>query len=291
MTKFFTGHALEKVIYDIIWEAEGTLMIVSPYIRLDNYFKKLFDKHTYNPGVHLMIIFGKNEREVSRSLSKDDFDYFKKFLNVSIVYVPNLHAKYYSNELKGVITSINLYDYSFKNNIEFGVYSETNLLHAFSKTPNHEAWTMSMHLANNYEVVFVKRPVYEKRMLSALLGKNYVKSDILYDITDKFYGESLGYLEIFAIKATPLKKLADFPAELEVGSKPAVMPTRDEIAGTRNGYCIRTGIQIPFNPGRPFCYDAYKKWVEYGNMDYPEAYCHRTGKPSYGRTSMRNPIL
>ena len=132
MTKFITGQDLEKAIYDIIWEAEDTLLIVSPYIRLDDYFKKLFEKHIYNPRVHLLIVFGKNEREISRSLSKDDFDYFKKFLNVSVVYVPNLHAKYYSNELKGVITSLNLYDYSFRNNIEFGVYSETNLLNAFS---------------------------------------------------------------------------------------------------------------------------------------------------------------
>jgi hypothetical protein len=80
MTKFITGKDLEKVIYDIIWEAEGTLLIVSPYIRLDDYFKKLFDKHLYNPKVHLLIVFGKNERAVSRSLSKDDFDYFKMFL-------------------------------------------------------------------------------------------------------------------------------------------------------------------------------------------------------------------
>jgi hypothetical protein len=190
MTKFLTGQDLEKVIYDIIWEAEDTLLIVSPYIRLDDYFKKLFDKHVYNPKVHLLVVFGKNEREVSRSLSKDDFDYFKKFLNVTVVYVPNLHAKYYSNEMKGVITSINLYDYAFKHNIEFGVYSETNLLNAFTKTPNHEAWTMSMNMANNYEVVFVKRPVYEKKLLSALLGKNYIKS-VLFMISPRNFMEAL----------------------------------------------------------------------------------------------------
>ena len=143
----------------------------------------MFDKHVYNPRVHFLIVFGKNEREISRSLSIDDFDYFKKFLNVTVVYVPNLHAKYYSNELKGVITSLNLYDYSFKHKIEFGVYSETNLLNAFSKTPNHEAWAMSMHMANNYEVVFVKRPVYEKKLFSVVLGKNYIKSDVLYDLS------------------------------------------------------------------------------------------------------------
>jgi len=286
MTKFVTGQDLEKVIYDIIWEAEDTLLIVSPYIRLDDYFKKLFDKHAYNPRVHLLIVFGKNEGEISRSLSQDDFDYFRKFLNVTVIYVPNLHAKYYSNELKGVITSLNLYDYSFKHNIEFGVYSETNLLNAFSKTPNHEAWALSMHLANNYEVVFVKRPVYEKKLLSALLGKNYIKSDILYDVTVGFYGAPGDRTQSYSIK-----KLTDFPFELELGATQAVRPTRDEVENPLLGYCIRTGIKIPFDVSRPFSYNAYKSWAEYRNIDHPEVYCHRTGKRSYGKTSMRNPFL
>ncbi|MEP7198157.1 MAG: phospholipase D family protein [Saprospiraceae bacterium] len=291
MTKFITGQELEKAIYDIIWEAVDTLLIVSPYIKLDDYFRKLFDKHLYNPKLHLLIVFGKNEREVSRSLSNDDFDYFKKFLNVSVVFVPNLHAKYYSNELKGVITSINLYDYSFKHNTEFGVYSESTLINAFKITPNHEAWAMSMHMANNYEVVFVKRPVYEKKMFSAVLGKNYIKSDVLYDVTDRFYGNTDGYKESNSHKSIPLKKLTDFPGELELGAKQAVMPTRDQVENTVSGYCIRTGIKIPFNPMRPFSESAYKKWAEYKNMDYPEAYCHKTGRLSNGKTSMRNPIL
>ncbi len=41
MAKFITGKDLEKVIYDIIWEAENTLLIVSPFIKLDDYFQDL----------------------------------------------------------------------------------------------------------------------------------------------------------------------------------------------------------------------------------------------------------
>ncbi len=291
MAKFITGGDLEKVIYDIIWEAEDTLLIVSPYIKLDDYFKKLFDKHAYNPKLHLLLIFGKNEREVSRSLSKDDFEYFKKFLNVSIVYVPNLHAKYYSNEMKGVITSLNLYDYSFKHNIEFGVYTESNILNAFSKTASNEAWTMSMHMANNHEVVFVKRPVYERKLLSAILGKNFIQSDILYDITEKFYRGFGGFSGNNSPKSNVQKKLTDFPNELELGSKPSVRPSRYVVEHTTFGYCIRTGTKIPYNLKRPFSNSAYQIWAEYGNWDYPEVYCHKTGKPSFGKTSMRNPVL
>lgn len=286
MSKFVTGKDLEKVIYDIIWDAEQTLLIVSPFIKLDEYFKKLFNKHINNPKVHLIIVFGKNEIEISRSLSKSDFDYFKNFLNISVVYVPHLHAKYYGNESKGVITSVNLYDYSFKNNIEFGIYSEVNLLNKFTTTNDQEAWQTCNQIADENEAVFIRRPVYEKKLLSALLGKNYIKSDILHDTTDKFYSG-------FALnkKTSIIKKLTDFKEELELGSQPTVRPIREEVEKITTGYCIRTGEKIPFNTKRPLSDNAYRSWAKFSNVDYKENFCHKTGKPSYGKTSMRNPIL
>ncbi len=286
MAKFITGQELEKVIYDIIWDAEETLLIVSPFIKLDDYFKKLFDKHINNPKLHFLIVFGKNEKEVSRSLSKQDFEFFKKFLNISIVYVPNLHAKYYGNETKGVISSINLYDYSFKNNIEFGVYSEVSLLNSFTDSTDKSAWQTCYQIAEENEAVYIKRPVYEKKILSALRGKNYIKSDILFDVTEKFYGSFFQ-----KNKYTDTKKITDFPDELELGSQPSQRPTREEVENNTEGYCIRTGEKIPFNPQRPYSDKAYKSWSQYSNTDYKEKFCHKTGKESYGRTSMKNPIL
>jgi len=225
MAKFITGEDLEKAIYDIIWDAEETLLIVSPFIRLDDYFKSLFDKHINNPKIHFIIIFGKNEGSVSKSLSKNDFDYFKKFLNISVIYVPDLHAKYYGNESKGVITSINLYDYSFKNNIEFGVFSEVSLLNKFTVNSDNDAWETCLQISEDFEAVFVKRPVYEKKFFSALLGKSYIKSDTLHDVTDKFYSNSNSYCN----KANEVKKLNDFPNELILGSEPSLRPTRDDV--------------------------------------------------------------
>ena len=58
-----------------------------------------------------------------------------------------------------------------------------------------------------------------------------------------------------------------------------------------SGFCIRTGVQVPFDIERPFSYDAYKKWNEYGDRDYPEKYCHYSGEDSSGQTSMNKPIL
>lgn len=304
MAKFITGSELEKAVYDIIWDAEDILMIVSPFVKLDDYFKRLFDKHVHNHKLHIVLIFGKNEGQVSKSMSKADIDYFKKFLNISVIYVPNLHAKYYGNEKKGVVSSINLYDYSFKNNIEFGVCSEVsvlgNLTKSISSSPDQEAWNTCWELAKNNELVLAIRPVYEKKLLSIIIGKNYVKSEIVYDVTEKFYGSHFNKR-----KYTEVKKIADFPSEIEMGNSVGVRPSREEVEkgslkveqakhkrdSINTGYCIRTGSPIPFNPNRPMSECAYRVWAQFGDWDYPEAYCHATGRVSYGKTTMRRPIL
>ncbi|HKG06835.1 MAG TPA: hypothetical protein VKB19_10280 [Pedobacter sp.] len=57
------------------------------------------------------------------------------------------------------------------------------------------------------------------------------------------------------------------------------------------GYCIRTGVPIPFNAIRPYCDEAYKSWANYSNSDYKEKYCHFSGESSNGATSLNKPIL
>lgn len=57
------------------------------------------------------------------------------------------------------------------------------------------------------------------------------------------------------------------------------------------GYCIRTGVEIPFSIEKPLSYNAYKKWNDFGDRDYPEKYCHFSGEESHGETSFSHPIL
>ena len=93
MGKFVTGKELEDTVYNIIWDAKNILLIVSPYIKLDSYFKKLFDNHQNNPSLRLLLVFGKNEKDVRRSMNNEDFDYFKNspisVLYMSLNYTPN----------------------------------------------------------------------------------------------------------------------------------------------------------------------------------------------------------
>ena len=284
MSKFLTGDDLIEAIDDIIWDAQSTLMIVSPYIKLDEYFKRLFDNHIRKPELHIILVFGKNEQEVKRSMSKDDFDYFKKFPNISIIYVPSLHAKYYGNERRGVITSINLYDFSFKNNIEFGVFSEQSVVDRFKQTADNSAWIECFEIAEAHDAIFIRRPVFEHKRSLISKSKNYLGSETLLDETDRFYS-------YYKKKVSSEKKFTEYPPELASDTIIESKPTRGKEENPPNGFCIRTGVQIKFNPNQPMSREAWKKWSEFGNDEYPEKFCHRTGKPSNGKTSMKNPVL
>ncbi|SFD28311.1 phospholipase D family protein [Algibacter pectinivorans] len=118
MSTFLTGDNLNNAIDGIITSAKKFIIITSPYIKLDDHFKERFNLVKNDPSIYLRILFGKNEDNFYRSMKSEDLDYFKSFPNVSIIYEPRLHAKSYVNESEGIITSMNLYDYSAENNVE-----------------------------------------------------------------------------------------------------------------------------------------------------------------------------
>jgi hypothetical protein len=289
MSKFITGKALEDAVYDIIFKAESVLLIVSPFIKLDNYFKTLFDNHVQNPHLHLVIVFGKNEFNVSKSFGKEDFEYFKKFHKVTIIYVPTLHGKFYANEKTGVITSINLLDYSFKNNIEFGVTSDFSVLNSLTGSSEQAAWEYCRELAENNDVVFCKRPQYEKRLLG--LSKNFIGSEVLFDATE----------DLLDGQDFPKKRKSAFLEEIEIIKNSAkVRPTREDVEKrglrkqensttihatnesqpTHEGQCIRCSKFIPYNMIKPLCLSCYKVWATFKNPEYLENFCHACGKPT-----------
>ena len=320
MANFLTGKELNEAIYDIIWNASENLIIVSPFIKLDEYFKTLFVHHKRNHKLHITIVFGKNEGEPYKSLRREDFDFFTQFTNISIVYCPNLHAKYYSNEKQGIITSINLYDKSFENNIEYGILYSSSLINNLTNGADVNAWNYSFTLADSHPAVFIKRPIYEKTLLG--FTKNFIDSEVLHDQTNlllknwrKWESESKKFMGDFAGEILNAERSSKRPEKTEE-VKPAPVydySNTSEISNYKHkasptnyyekpkqnyqnrnptcGFCIRTGVEIPFNPEKPMCYDAYNTWAQFQNYDYPEKYCHRTGKPSFGKTSMRNPVM
>lgn len=92
------------------------------------------------------------------------------------------------------------------------------------------------------------------------------------------------------IRVTVKKVTADTPPKTE---KKSVEPkqSNSKISDKQTGFCIRTGVSIPFDIEKPLSYEAFKKWNEYGDPDYEEKFCHFSGEPSNGETSVRQPIL
>jgi len=297
MSTFLTGKELENKLTDIIWNAKKYIIIISPFIKLDDHIKEILEKVKSTHEVSLYVLFGKNEEYKYKSFNEVDFKFISDFKNVTILYNKNLHAKHYCNENEGLITSLNLYGYSLVNNVEYGVHF-TKSLNPLDKLFEETATITDELIFKKSEVVFFKKPQYSSKMFG--LKKVYQQSQVLYDVSKEF----------FTGKNYEVKKLDEFDLEFEtsIENKFNEKPQREEVSpiivekpiSTNNstttndialGFCIRTGEKIAFNPERPFSYKSFMIWSKYGDENFQENYCHYSGEPSNGQTCYAKPIL
>ena len=264
MAKFLKGNELNAELSKVFENAKERLIIISPYIKLHHRFADILKDKIKNDKLEIIIVFGKNEKDISKSMAEEDLNFFKQFPNIHIRYEKRLHAKFYANETEQIITSMNLYDYSQDENIEVGIKTEFNLLGSIAnkilgdKSVDQEAWNYFLNVIEKSEVLYWNTPQYE----SALLGinKKYAGSKVTTDKISEHFNSNTS-------KST-------FSNEKQT-----------------KGYCIRTGVEIPFDLKKPFCLTAYREWAKYKDPNYPEKFCHKTGKQSFGKTSLNNPIL
>lgn len=115
MAKFLTTSGVSYRIEDIIRNAKKSVVLVSPYLQFSkNFYERLKDAESHK--VDITIIFGKNE------LNQKETDLLSELNKLKLYFSENLHAKCYFNESEMVITSMNMYEYSEKNNREMGVF-------------------------------------------------------------------------------------------------------------------------------------------------------------------------
>jgi hypothetical protein len=254
MAYFLDRQALNREIKALFNEAETSLLIISPYIKLHDTLKRILEPKKKNPEFLIRILFGKNENNIGKSLQSGDLEFFKGFTNVEIYYNADLHAKYYANETKSIITSMNLHDYSMKNNIEAGVLFEHRSFWGVDNENDNTSYNYFEDLLESSEEILIKHPKEEKRFFGLL--RSYGESVTEVDRSDK-------------IQRT----------------------TKSSRVDQVEGYCIRTGIPIPFNIQRPFSEKAFASWSLFSNGNYPEKYCHFSGEKSNGETTMLRPVM
>lgn len=143
---------------------------------------------------------------------------------------------------------------------------------------------------NDDKMVITSLNLYEFSMannkeMGVLIDKNDPADLQLFEEAFKevdYINQTSQRFELNAPKPT-FTKQADFKTTKE---KPSF-----QSSNKLTGYCIRTGFEIPFNIERPMSYDAFKSWNKFGNPDYAENFCHFSGEPSNGETSVARPIL
>ncbi|MCD8408530.1 phospholipase D family protein [Tenacibaculum dicentrarchi] len=272
MAKFLKGNELNSQLEKIFEDAESQIVLISPYIKLHDRYKSSLLTKIANPNIEIVILFGKNEDDLSKSMKQDDFDFFKQFPNIEIRYEKRLHAKYYANETKAILTSMNLYGFSQNNNIEAGVLMESSIKGSFTgeNELDNSSWDYFRVVLEQSELLFEQKPVFEKKNL--LSSRKYVKSEIEVDKLSDFF-KNVSYKKVY-------KKKEQNVTKTEILTK-----------AENSGFCIRTGKKIPFNIEKPMNYEAFKMWNKYKDADYSEKYCHFSGELSDGKTSVNKPVL
>lgn len=115
MSEFLTTRGVSDRLEQIIRNADEHLILISPYLQIDEDLKELIQEKDRSGRINIYVIYGKIEPNASErrwlgSLSK-----------VHISFRKNLHAKCYLNENHVLLTSMNLYEFSEKNNDEMGL--------------------------------------------------------------------------------------------------------------------------------------------------------------------------
>ncbi len=160
MAEFLTTTGTSYHIEKIITEADKKLILVSPYLQLSKtLYERLLDASMKR--VRITIIFGKDELKPNERKSLANLE------NLNLLFFENLHAKCYFNEKEMVITSMNMYEFSEKNNREMGVFvTRLNDEHLFQSAVNEtysiiqSSNSISLKVNNHNRNSTIKRGYY-----------------------------------------------------------------------------------------------------------------------------------
>ena len=263
MAIFLPKEELNSSLLALIREAKKELLIISPFIRVNN------DKVASNPDykeannfllalleqkmnhkLEVKIVFRKNGYlgDFMKNISVQDLDLLMKFSNIRISYLPDLHSKVYVNEKHTIASSMNLLDYSITKSEEFGVLSKTKK----GRKGSYERALFDYRndILNRSELVYEKTPQYERRAWYKFRPE-YIESKVGID--------------------TLSQKL-----------------NQTELSNSNSGFCIITGNRIPFNPNFPIGDLSNVRFEDYNSRK--TFYCHLTGE-SNEKVSFASPII
>lgn len=119
MVKFLATENAYSNIVDIIKEAKSKVFLISPYIKIsDQLFARL--KYFDRPGMKIVVVCR------GKDLNDEEKSKLRQLKCLELRFDEDLHAKCFYNEKAMVVTSMNLYEYSQRNNREMGFLIRLN---------------------------------------------------------------------------------------------------------------------------------------------------------------------
>jgi hypothetical protein len=114
MPQFLTTSGTSHLIEDIIIRAKTELVLITPYLKLSRILLERLTEAN-NRGVPIKLVYGKVD------LHPGEKKHLEALSNLELFFLENLHAKCYHNGMTLIVSSMNLYDFSEKNNREMGI--------------------------------------------------------------------------------------------------------------------------------------------------------------------------
>jgi phosphatidylserine/phosphatidylglycerophosphate/cardiolipin synthase-like enzyme len=116
MAKILNRKQIVFQIKQMFYEASEYIYLICPYIDLqsDNYLTPAIE-HANNKGIKISLVYSKGREK------RDGIEKLKKYDNIKFCYIAGLHMKVYLSDKAAIISSMNLHDFSIKNNLECGI--------------------------------------------------------------------------------------------------------------------------------------------------------------------------
>ena len=226
---------MRSQIQRIIREASECLYIISPYIKFDNEMKILLKSMDDSDDINICFVYRKDQKQANLAEIKASLD---EMPHIPKRFVKDLHAKCYLNEKMALVTSLNLYDYSMKDNVEMGIFVDTDKgFLGIQGNPVHE---------NLYKEI-------------------REKAEGIIKLSESVDSPAASKVAVQGRKTASKKRVAS-------------KETRRVSTVAAKGHCIRCGEEIKADPSRPFCDKDFRSWNIYKKEEYKEKHCHLCGK-------------
>jgi len=246
MAKFLTTASTTAAVENIVNNVQNNLVFISPYIKIPgNLYQNL--RSADSKGINTTIIYGKK-----KDIDQEARNQLDSLRHISVYFLENLHAKCYFNEESMVITSMNLYDFSEKNNREMGILvtrkDDSEIYNqAFDEYKRLMVLSQPMKPTQDYTIPNLMPP--QTSLVKKI--KIYSSDSVLSRPLSEIFGGKKGY-------CLRCKKRIEYDL-----NKPFCTECYPQIKQTtqsyKANYCFECGARTIATLSQPLCNPCYKK--------------------------------